>query len=758
MFNVILQSVLTVLLSISGVVIAFWVLLTNWKSAAHRYLFILITLSTSYIFLDFFVFLTKHTFATEIERVVYGLACVVIGVFYLFSLNFPRPIKQKIFITIPVLLFTSVFFYLSVFTKQIIAGTRVRDWGIELQGGRLELAFGALAIVVVAISLLMIYKQYRRSLSNDRRRVRFFFFGVTVFIISEAVFAAILPALKMEKFSYFGDYSILVLFFLTSYAIIKHRLMDIRMIVARSMTFTIMIGLVAFFYVASVVWIERVIFVSPRVSTVQIIYRIIISLIVIFTFQPLKNWITKKTDKIFFKQSYDPDVLLERLSHTMGSTIVLIELLYKILNILTEEMKVSRGFFVVLKDKHTIDTIQGMGYKKSPGITLKEIELFGRDGVFLFDDLDENSKEKRILRKHEASVAIPLKSSNKFSGILFLGEKSSGDMYSAQDINIFEILGPQVAVALENAKSYEEIQQFNTLLRSEVQKATKDLEVANTNLRELDRAKDEFISMASHQLRTPLTAIKGYLSMLLEGDAGEIKKGQNEFIQEAYYGATRMVSLINDLLNVSRMETGRFFMEVTEFDVVKSVSEEVKQLEKAARDKGLKLIFQKHSDKITLCADEMKVRQVMMNFIDNAIYYTPRGKVMVSLYDEGKNVRFEVRDSGIGVPRAQQHKLFTKFYRAANARSTRPDGTGLGLFLAKKVIEQHKGEVIFHSSEGKGSTFGFRLPKKAKLTRGFSDGFDSKIPLETPVDKAIKVMDDEIKKEAAEGEKEKALT
>ena len=232
--------------------------------------------------------------------------------------------------------------------------------------------------------------------------------------------------------------------------------------------------------------------------------------------------------------------------------------------------------------------------------------------------------------------------------------------------------------------------------------------------------------------------------MLLEGDAGEIKVGQYEFVQEAYYGATRMVSLINDLLNVSRMETGRFFLEINEFDLTKTIEEEVKQLGKAAKDRGLKLVYQKHGH-VSLCADEMKIRQVVMNFIDNAIYYTLDGKIIVNLHDEGKNVRLEVTDNGIGVPKEQQKHLFTKFYRAENARSARPDGTGLGLFMAKKVIEEHHGEVIFRSVEGKGSTFGFRLPKEAKCSKDSGAGFDPNIPLETPVDKAIKVMDERMK-------------
>lgn len=218
--------------------------------------------------------------------------------------------------------------------------------------------------------------------------------------------------------------------------------------------------------------------------------------------------------------------------------------------------------------------------------------------------------------------------------------------------------------------------------------------------------------MASHQLRTPLTAIKGYLSMLLEGDAGEIKVSQYDFINEAYSAAGRMVGLINDLLNVSRMETGRFFLEPKEVDVERMVAEEVKQLENHAREKGLYLKVEVKGKVPHIFADETKIRQVIMNFIDNAIYYTSTGGVTVKMRKEKDDFVFEVHDTGIGVPKEQMHHLFEKFFRADNARTTRPDGTGLGIYLAKRVVEDHGGKVLFHSEMGKGSVFGFKFPLK----------------------------------------------
>ena len=266
-------------------------------------------------------------------------------------------------------------------------------------------------------------------------------------------------------------------------------------------------------------------------------------------------------------------------------------------------------------------------------------------------------------------------------------------------------------VALQNAKAYAEIQEFNVTLQARVDHATGRLRVANRHLKELDRAKDEFISMASHQLRTPLTTIKGYLSMMLEGDAGRMSSAQKEFVGYAFSSSERMVNLISDLLNVSRLSAGRFLIQTKPTDMVQMIADEVRQLETHASAKGIKLIFDRPQSPLPPAQiDDNKTRQVIMNFIDNAIYYTQKGEVRVKLKQTPEIVRLEVTDTGIGVPDDAKKKLFSKFYRADNAQVVRPDGTGLGLYLAKRVVEDQGGTIIFSSAEGKGSTFGFELP------------------------------------------------
>jgi signal transduction histidine kinase len=222
--------------------------------------------------------------------------------------------------------------------------------------------------------------------------------------------------------------------------------------------------------------------------------------------------------------------------------------------------------------------------------------------------------------------------------------------------------------------------------------------------------------MASHQLRTPLTSVKGYLSMALEGDGGELKPEQRKLLQEAYSSSQRMVYMIADFLNVSRLKTGKFLLEISSVHLPKLIQEEVAQLGAAAKGRGLQLDVSLPSQFPALRLDENKIRQVIMNFIDNAVFYSKSGgTITISLHTEDDEVVFMVKDHGIGVPANEQQGVFTKFFRATNARHARPDGTGIGLFMAEKVIHAHGGEVIFKSEENKGSTFGFRLPLKTEL-------------------------------------------
>jgi signal transduction histidine kinase len=237
--------------------------------------------------------------------------------------------------------------------------------------------------------------------------------------------------------------------------------------------------------------------------------------------------------------------------------------------------------------------------------------------------------------------------------------------------------------------------------------------LVNALLERADKTKDEFVSIASHQLRTPLTSIQGYSSMVADGDFGKINKKQAHALNEVVASSRRMAVLIDDLLNVSRLQSGKFIITRNLTNLAELVRDEIDQSQIMATAHNVKLIYDDTEwDKLPYAnIDRAKIGEVVANMIDNAIFYSrAESKVVISLSAKGGFIEFGVTDHGIGVPKKDQADLFTKFFRASNVRTVRPDGTGIGLFLAKKVVVEHGGTIVFHSVEGEGSTFGFQLP------------------------------------------------
>ncbi|MDO8240441.1 MAG: HAMP domain-containing sensor histidine kinase [Candidatus Moranbacteria bacterium] len=240
------------------------------------------------------------------------------------------------------------------------------------------------------------------------------------------------------------------------------------------------------------------------------------------------------------------------------------------------------------------------------------------------------------------------------------------------------------------------------------------LSQANDQLRTLDNAKTEFISIASHQLRTPLTAIKGFISMLLEGSYGKLIPQQEDVLNKVYSSNERLVNLVEDLLNVSRMESGRMEFKFALWDMDKICQEVIDTFALRAKSCKLDLTYIKPETVLPeLLIDGIKVREVISNLVDNAIKYTLEGHggVKVKLEQLGENIRVTVSDTGIGIPETELPYLFAKFSRGKDISRLNTGGTGLGLFVGKSMIENNGGR-IWAESDGQdlGSRFIIELP------------------------------------------------
>jgi len=235
-----------------------------------------------------------------------------------------------------------------------------------------------------------------------------------------------------------------------------------------------------------------------------------------------------------------------------------------------------------------------------------------------------------------------------------------------------------------------------------------------TRFKEVDRLKSEFISQVSHELRTPLTSIKGYIDNLRDGIAGALKEKQVNYLDRMSQNADHLVCLINDLLDVSRIESGKMALNLTTLSLRDLVAEVINDLRPIAAEKQLEVIVKMFEVDSRIRGDHAKLEQVITNLLDNAIKYTPPGgRITITIQQDEQFLKTSVKDTGIGIPSEKQSRIFERFYRIEQASSSNGKGTGLGLYIAKNLLEMHGAQIWVTSEVGKGSEFSFILPALA---------------------------------------------
>ncbi len=590
--------------------------------------------------------------------------------------------------------------------------------------------FGLLFVIFIFITLFLFANNVRQSIKESpesKKQAVNLMTGLILTSIQSMIFILFLPTIFGQKdiFYVFGYASTIYFILYTSYGLLKQQLFDFKDVAARATGYIFSTVFVVIVYSFLGFVFRSTIAPDTIINRAQFFSSIAITVVLIILYPMVKKIFDKLTNSLFFRDAYDAQSLLDELNKTLVSNVQINNLLTKSAQIIETNFKSHFCSFFIRDTSYFTSRL--IGYD-TPELSKNDLAYMQlnipkiRKSIINTEDTAESIEEKeivRIVKKYDAQLLIRLvnylDNSKLGVGYMLMGTKRSGGTYAKQDIKILEIIANELVIAIENVLRFEEIEQFNMTLQKKIDGATKELKKSNEKLKALDEAKDEFISMASHQLRTPLTSVKGYLSMLAEGDAGKLNDTQNKFIDQAFVSSQRMVYLIADLLNVSRLKTGKFIIEPKPVYLPDVIESEISQLYETVKARGIKMTFNKPKTFPIVNLDEVKLRQVIMNFTDNAIYYTPAtGSIVLELKNVGDSVEFTVTDTGMGVPKNEQQHLFTKFYRAGNARKARPDGTGLGLFMAKKVIVASGGSLIFNSIEGKGSTFGFKFNTPTK--------------------------------------------
>ena len=854
---------------------------------------------------------------------VHSAAGMAIFALLLFSFTFPEgelPVsKVKKFL---LRMFFPLALLLTVFPGAVVLNVKIGSTN-TITYARGFIIFATLVLFCSFWSFVNLLKKFRAAKSQAKQQILYLFLGVAIGATIGIVTNLILPGLGVFNYNWIGPSATLIMVGFIAYAIIRHRLLDIRFVITRSLIYGILLTVVSLAFIFITI-ISAQFFGGSTTSRNAI--SVFAAALIIFGLDPFRNFLSRITDRIFFKAKVDYQALLRDISESLSFEINRDELIKKIRVALKDGMKVS--YTVTLLRKTTGGTTEKFEalpdmMKANPNYNLQNnspLVAFLREHRHpslleslerKIDDTPENKRGPLVASRSEfermnGALAAPIYAQGHLIAILVLGPKLSGDTFSNDDLQMLEVLAPQIGSAIQKANLFEEVRQFGESLKAKVEAATAELQernvsletlqnitkditrrldfnqvvqniadsvstklgylgailvfidddgktvraraitqtaltkraldvlptkfsdyttdihdpksnslghkvlrtgeiittdnfadvvspplprllaatiqkiigiksivlipivaegktigvieigtkkalkdidqteiatmqamadelgivarniqlfeklrvtndqlgVANEHLKELDQAKSEFVSIASHQLRTPMTGIMGYLSMMTQGDFGKIKPEHQKILVDLLNESQRMIRLINQFLNVSKIEAGKFTYAKKPIQIENLIEAEVHGLAKVAGDKGLKLLWTKPAEPLpTTVADPDKLQDVILNLIDNAVKYTEKGSITVSAQQEDGNIHVLVKDSGVGIKAKDAPELFNKFVRGSGMAQIHPDGSGLGLFIAKSVIDAHGGRIWADSEgEGKGSTFQFTLP------------------------------------------------
>ncbi len=652
-------------------------------------------------------------------KVLYVSATFTASSFFIFSIIFPKSKIPHLKLWLITILANFFIVLLVLLSDSVIRGV------VVIPGAEKEIIWGPLYVIYslyislfFLMGLIVLFKKYLREYGRVKNQIKFVFWGY--FIGSNLAMITNMMMVSWGDFrlNWLGQILSVIMVAFTVYAIITHRLMDIKFVMRRYSVYLVsmILVLIPLFVIKYLVNLYLPLLVS--------VIDVIVLFVAVLIFPPIKNVIYNLANKFFFSSLYDSRKIIVEVSDKLRSTLNINQLYNYIYDSLNGAMHVKAfGILRYRKKKKCYSTEFNVNFNIGRRVNFEKNdtiqEYFMEKNIPLIiaeaGELKDNPKTKEtleMLHRMKVEILMPLNVKDNVVGMIVMGAKESGDMYNDEDLQILKIVASQSAIAIENAMLYEETKNFSVKMEEEVKRATADLRAANKKLKKLDEAKSEFISIASHQLRTPLTVIKGYISMMMEGSFGKLSRSISDPLEKVYESNERLINLVENLLNISRIESGRLRFNFQTIQLEKMIESVIEELSSTAEVKGVLLEFKKlKSDLPKIMVDKEKIRQVIMNLVDNAIKYSVKGVILITLRKRKGNLIFCIRDNGLGIDKSDMPNLFKKFIRGNNAMLTHTEGTGLGLFVAKQMIESHQGRIWAESKgKNKGTKFCFELP------------------------------------------------
>jgi signal transduction histidine kinase len=682
--------------------------LKNPLSATHRLLTALTVIFAAWTIANYFSLNSATAEGTLFWiRAVMFITAPLGPVLYLFIRAFPNKELQINKTLLNVLIGLTLLVQILAFTPFLFSGVTITGEQITPTPGPGIILFAILFMGIPIIGIFEIIKKYRRSTGVEKQQLKFLVFGIsltfTLLIITNFVFVLLF---KLSNFVIFGPIFSLIFVVSITYSIIKHRLLAIRLILARSVAYAFLIAVLASIYTLGIFFLSRFIF-QGETEAQQRFTSAILAVFIVLTFEPIKNAIQRATDHVFFRGKYNSDEVILDLTTIIASNVKLKDLTQKTLHKLLTTLQIEKGAFIIYRKQNKF-TISADGYRKLPTFRKEAVDrIYSLKRMVLLDE--EKDKEiKQLMHQLGVEIAVPLSDRERSEGLLVLGSKKSGEMYTPQDIKILEIFGPVISIAIQNGKSYEEIKSFNKTLSDRVTAATKELQDSHAKLQTLDKQKDKFLGMASHELKTPITSIKAFSQVLYRKIDKKEHPEYGSLLENINSQTDKVTKLINDLLNVSNIEEGKLVLKKEQFSIDELVAKTISDMQYTT---DTHKIVKEGTIKTSVYGDADRLMQVLSNLLTNAIKYSPKAsKVTVELSEQKGFAKIAVRDFGPGIAKEDQQKIFDRFYRTKFHEERNIAGFGLGLYIAAEIIKRHNGDIGVSSVQSKGSTFYFTIP------------------------------------------------
>lgn len=599
------------------------------------------------------------------------------------------------------------------------------------------LAYGPFLIMFMGTTIYSFYLAIKAFLNKNlspikRSQILYFLFPFAITIIGGSTNYFLWYNIPIKPY---GNVLVLAYFFGTAYAILRYQFMDIKIVMRKGSIYLLLAGFAysAFYFF---IWLFNALFGSVYAPN-AFIMGVFMAVVFVALFFLFERVITRIANKYFFGGLYLKHEALKQLTRKLTAIIDLSKLAEVITAVIKESLGLDK-IAILLKEPTTqaFALYKTIGFEEKNGLSLvkdnsltQHLQKIGRPLTYEELDFKQLGTLKVAMERIHASLCLPLNSQECLIGIIVLGRKVSGEAYSKEDIELLEDLSNQASIAIENARLYEQVRDLNENLQEKVAEQTKEIKdayqkvekayeiekQAHQELKRVDEAKTQFIMATQHHLRTPLTAIKGYLAMVMEGSFGQISELLKEKLKSCFISAERLIKLVNEFLDISTFQLGRDAFVMKETLLVPLLQEVVEEVKPEADKKGIYLTLEKPAqiaDKIM--ADPSKLKEAFYNLIDNAVKYTEKGGVTVKLKVEGEKLKVSIADTGIGMTQEEIKEVFSRqFERGELAKKVYTLGRGIGLYLAANIIKAHQGRVWAESpGRGKGSAFYAELPVK----------------------------------------------